>query len=154
MSIHADHVKHGFPDVDTDNVGLHLIPFPFSIAATASIRWQTISLRLELVGRRQDVAFVVAEYGYSEREACKLMSVDRSSYRLRTAAGPQRGAAGGTYSAGASAPAFWIPAPGRVARQARLSCQPAARVPRVSRGASGGAAAQTEAAVAAGGAGG
>jgi len=36
-----------------------------------------------LVSRRQDVAFVVAEYRYSERQACKLMDVDRSSYRYQ-----------------------------------------------------------------------
>lgn len=36
---------------------------------------------MELVGRRQDVAFVVAEYGVSERRACKLLGMDRSSYR-------------------------------------------------------------------------
>jgi putative transposase len=35
------------------------------------------------VSRRQDVALVVAEYGYSERQVCKLMDVDRSSYRYQ-----------------------------------------------------------------------
>jgi putative transposase len=33
------------------------------------------------VSVRRDVAFVVAEYGYSERQACKLVGMDRSSYR-------------------------------------------------------------------------
>ena len=37
--------------------------------------------RLELVGRRQDVSFMVADYDVSERRACKLLEVDRSSYR-------------------------------------------------------------------------
>jgi putative transposase len=36
---------------------------------------------MELVGRRQDVAYVVAEYGVSERRACRLLGMDRSSYR-------------------------------------------------------------------------
>ena len=30
---------------------------------------------------RRDVAFVMAEFAYSERQACKLVEVDRSSYR-------------------------------------------------------------------------
>ncbi len=30
---------------------------------------------------RRDVAFVMAEFQYSERQACKLVEVDRSSYR-------------------------------------------------------------------------
>jgi putative transposase len=38
---------------------------------------------VELVGRRQDVALVVAEFGYSERRACKLMGIDRTSYRYQ-----------------------------------------------------------------------
>ncbi len=36
---------------------------------------------MELVDRRRDVAYVVAEYGVSERRACKLLGMDRSSYR-------------------------------------------------------------------------
>ena len=36
---------------------------------------------MELVSIRRDVALVVAEYGYSERQACKLVGMDRSSYR-------------------------------------------------------------------------
>ena len=34
-----------------------------------------------LVGRRQDVALVMAKHELSERHACKLLEVDRSSYR-------------------------------------------------------------------------
>lgn len=30
---------------------------------------------------RRDVAFVMAEFAYSERQACKLLDLDRSSYR-------------------------------------------------------------------------
>ena len=30
---------------------------------------------------RRDAAFVMAEFHYSERQACKLVDVDRSSYR-------------------------------------------------------------------------
>jgi len=33
------------------------------------------------VSARRDVAFVMAEFRYSERQACKLVDVDRSSYR-------------------------------------------------------------------------
>jgi len=36
---------------------------------------------MELVGRRQDVALVMAKHELSERHACKLLEVDRSSYR-------------------------------------------------------------------------
>ncbi|MFN7998007.1 MAG: IS3 family transposase [Bryobacteraceae bacterium] len=37
--------------------------------------------RVELVSARRDVAFVMAEFAYSERQACKLVDVDRTSYR-------------------------------------------------------------------------
>src|SRR5271170_7122178 len=37
--------------------------------------------RLELAGLRGDVAFLSAEYRLSERTACKLLGVERSSYR-------------------------------------------------------------------------
>ena len=37
--------------------------------------------RLELVGRREDVALAMGECGVSERRACKLLEMDRSSYR-------------------------------------------------------------------------
>ena len=36
---------------------------------------------MELVGVRRDVALVMAEHGFSERQACKLLEVDRTSYR-------------------------------------------------------------------------
>lgn len=36
-----------------------------------------------LVGQRQNVAFLISECKYTEREACKLMSLDRSSYRYQ-----------------------------------------------------------------------
>ena len=36
---------------------------------------------MELVSARRDVAFVIAEYRYSERQACKLLEMDRGSYR-------------------------------------------------------------------------
>jgi putative transposase len=39
--------------------------------------------RLELVGWCQDVALVVAEFGFSERRACKLMGMDRTSHRYQ-----------------------------------------------------------------------
>src|SRR5271169_1563494 len=42
--------------------------------------------RLELVGLRQDVAFVEQEKGLSERRACRLLELDRSSYRYEAAA--------------------------------------------------------------------
>ncbi len=34
-----------------------------------------------LVGQRRDVALVMADHGLSERQACKLLEVDRTSYR-------------------------------------------------------------------------
>ena len=40
-----------------------------------------IRKRLELAGLRGDVAFVSSEYRLSERTACKLLGVERSSYR-------------------------------------------------------------------------
>src|SRR5208283_45647 len=42
--------------------------------------------RLELVGLRQDVAFVEQEKGLSERRACRLLELDRSSYRYEAVA--------------------------------------------------------------------
>jgi putative transposase len=36
---------------------------------------------VELVGQRQDVALLMAEHSLSERHACKLLNVDRTSYR-------------------------------------------------------------------------
>ena len=36
---------------------------------------------MELVSVRRDVAFVMAEYGFSERQACKLVGMNRGSYR-------------------------------------------------------------------------
>ena len=36
---------------------------------------------MELAGLRGDVAFVSEEFGLSERTACKLLGVERSSYR-------------------------------------------------------------------------
>ena len=38
-------------------------------------------IRMELAGLRTDVAFAIQEFGKSERQACKLVNVDRSSYR-------------------------------------------------------------------------
>lgn len=36
---------------------------------------------MELVSARRDVAFVITEFRYSERQACKLLDLDPSSYR-------------------------------------------------------------------------
>ncbi len=36
---------------------------------------------MELAGARRDAAFAIEQFGYSERAACKLMVVGRSSYR-------------------------------------------------------------------------
>ncbi len=36
-----------------------------------------------VLGLRQDVAFVISEFAYSERQACKLMSMDRTTYRYQ-----------------------------------------------------------------------
>jgi putative transposase len=46
---------------------------------------------LELAGLREDVAFVSVEYRLSERRACKLIGVERSSYRYEPR--PDRNAA-------------------------------------------------------------
>jgi putative transposase len=43
------------------------------------------------VSRRRDVTFAEAQYGLSERQACKLLEMDRSSYRYQPA--PDRNAA-------------------------------------------------------------
>jgi putative transposase len=40
--------------------------------------------RLELVSVRRDVAFVMDYYALSERHACKLLDMDRSSYRYES----------------------------------------------------------------------
>ena len=36
---------------------------------------------MELVSTRRDVTFAVTEYPISERQACRLLEVDRASYR-------------------------------------------------------------------------
>jgi len=46
--------------------------------------------RLELAGLREDIAFVSAGFELSERRACKLLGVDRASYRY--ASSPHRNA--------------------------------------------------------------
>ncbi|MBV9083052.1 MAG: IS3 family transposase, partial [Acidobacteriaceae bacterium] len=38
---------------------------------------------MELVSRREDVAFAIEHYQMSERRACELLEVERSSYRYR-----------------------------------------------------------------------
>jgi putative transposase len=38
---------------------------------------------MELVGARQDVAFVKGKFDLSERRACELNHIDRSSYRYQ-----------------------------------------------------------------------
>jgi putative transposase len=43
---------------------------------------------MELVGQRRDVALVMADHGLSERHACKLLEVDRSSYRYERTSEP------------------------------------------------------------------
>jgi putative transposase len=43
---------------------------------------------VELVGQRRDVALVTAEHGLSEHHACKLLEVDRSSYRYERISEP------------------------------------------------------------------
>jgi putative transposase len=45
---------------------------------------------VELAGLREDVAFALVSFRLSERTACKLLSVDRSSYRYE--AKPDRNA--------------------------------------------------------------
>jgi len=50
------------------------------VPQTRTLR-RTISLRVELAGMRKDVAFASQEYAVSERRACKLLGMDRGSYR-------------------------------------------------------------------------
>src|SRR6204780_5670389 len=42
---------------------------------------RTISLRVELAGMRKDVGLACQQFQVSERRACKLMGIDRGSYR-------------------------------------------------------------------------
>jgi hypothetical protein len=37
--------------------------------------------RMELVSARRDVTLLVTEYSFSERQACRLLDLDRSSFR-------------------------------------------------------------------------
>ena len=53
--------------------------------------------RLELAGLRGDVACVASEFRLSERTACKLSGVERSSYRYEPR--PDRNAAGQSHAA-------------------------------------------------------
>jgi putative transposase len=39
--------------------------------------------RLELVGQRKNAAHVIAEFGMTERQACKLLDLDRTSYHYQ-----------------------------------------------------------------------
>ena len=45
---------------------------------------------MELVGARQDVAFAIDRFEVSERHACELNQIDRSSYRFQP--GPDQNA--------------------------------------------------------------
>jgi putative transposase len=45
---------------------------------------------MELVSTRRDVTFMMTEYGFSERQACRLLDLDRSSFRYE--AQPDRNA--------------------------------------------------------------
>ena len=60
---------------------------------------------------RRDVAFVITEYRYSERQACKLLDLDRASYRY--AARPDRNMElqAATGCAGAAKTALRVPTP-------------------------------------------
>ncbi len=64
--------------------------------------------RLELAGLREDVAYAQAEYAVSERRACKLLGVDRASYRYEPV--PDRNAElrEGTGKAGQAKATLWL----------------------------------------------
>ena len=101
--------------------------------------------RLELVGQRQDVAFVMAEHGVSERRACKLLGMDRSSYRYEPKPDEDAATAGGVDRSGAAEAAVRIPAAGRTTGAARAQGESQAPLPPLSGGAPGGAAAEAKA---------
>ena len=93
---------------------------------------------------------MVAGYGYSERQACKLMGVDRTSYRYQPR--PDRNAAlrEELIALGAPEAAVRLSAAHGAAGEARVSGEPAASVSDLSRRASGGAATETQTAIATG----
>lgn len=67
-------------DVEQENTRLKKLDADLSLEKDAL---QTVirKNRMELVGQRRDVAFVMAEHGLSERQACKLLGLDRTIYR-------------------------------------------------------------------------
>ena len=85
MLIHHDQMEHRYSKIDTNDVHEILLAefHPRIVSRSRQSMRRTISLRLELVGLRQDVAFVMSEFAYSERQACKLMSMDRTTYRYQ-----------------------------------------------------------------------
>jgi hypothetical protein len=73
-----------FCQIDTDDVHESLLgKFHSRIVAQRGAIRRTISLPLELVGQRRNAAHVIAEFGMSERQACKLLDLDRTSYRYQ-----------------------------------------------------------------------
>ena len=80
--IHRDEMKYRLAEIDTDDIqGIRLMRCHPRIVAQMGTLRRTISLRLELAGMRKDVAFASEQFGLSERRACKLLDVDRSTYR-------------------------------------------------------------------------
>ena len=79
------------------------------------------------------MAFACQQFPMSERQACKLVELDRSSYRYEPEAGPQHAIAGGVGCAGHAEASLWVSAIARITEQARLRGQRAQRVYRLYR---------------------
>ncbi len=93
---------------------------------------------------RRDVAFVMAEHRLSERQACKLLEVDRSSYRYEPR--PDRNAElrRSVVSTGKAEAALRLPAVVGAADAPGLGGEREADLPAVPRGRADGAAAEAE----------
>ena len=100
--------------------------------------------RMELVGARQDVAFVREKFEVSERRACELNHIDRSSYRYQLRTGPQRGSAREADGAGSEKPRWGYRRLGCSAGAQGRDRQPEAAVSGVPTGRAGRAPARTQ----------
>ncbi len=69
--------------------------------------------RLELAGLREAVAYAQAEPGLSERTACNLLGMERSSYRYEPRPDRNAAFAQGVGEAGPAEAALWLPAAAR-----------------------------------------
>ena len=97
---------------------------------------------------RKDVAFASHEFELSERRACKLIGMDRGSYRYEPRPDRNGTTARSLAVAGPAEAALRIPAVACAAGTARPSGQRDAHLPAVSSRRTGGSAAEEEAAIA------